>query len=209
MKPEELPYFLSNNEVTNLDNVERWGTHNRIHKETVSQHTHWVSFITLVILENFGRDLLKDSNQNFHNFYTHCLVYSITHDISEAWTGDIPHTIKYKFSNSKSLRNALDAAEKKAVNEWRYGAFDFDFNFPLPHHMENREVKTTVKIADWLSCYMFAVREIEMGNEKGSSFRDVIRSVRGGLFDLSEKIMNERINLDAHIVSVIANNIKI
>lgn len=142
--------------IESLDNICQWEERDSVIKESVSQHSFKVAAICHYILRNIEK-FLKHENINtlsFCVFKYNCLSYSIMHDFDEAIIGrDISHIVKYNAYNGKIIRDALD----EYVEKMTVGIFDNVYIKP------DVNVKTFVKLCDWIALYTFILRNERMG----------------------------------------------
>lgn len=147
----DLKMFIE--KISSLDNIHQWEERDSVIKETVSQHGFKVASICLYILEKI-ENKFKISNPSWLTFKYGCLKHAVLHDFDESILGrDISHTVKYNKQNGEQIRDALDWFVNYQIEELNIG---FLFN-------AEEDVKTFVKMCDWIALYTFIVRNENMG----------------------------------------------
>lgn len=86
-----------------LSNVPRWSIIDKFRTQTVGEHTFRVSAITLQLVREFDKRGLYVSKSK-------ALELAITHDIDEAWSGDLP-------TPYKRLKGLQESTFKPDTNE--------------------------------------------------------------------------------------------
>lgn len=132
------------------------------------EHLGWVCIYSLMIHKNLRPD----------DIYTVGAIatHAISHDITESVTGDIIRTFKY---SSPKLKQAINEAEEALATQ-----------FPKPirqildlHEEQLKEaglihelqyVRTVVKMADFMSLWMFMGRELDRGNRQILPYHDLM-----------------------------------
>jgi len=134
--------------LANLDDVFKMSEiyrHNHrftLNKESVAEHSHFVTYVVLTICERYR--LTKDKD------FRDMMLYALIHDCPEIITNDIPYTAK----REANLYENLDKFDDKFLSE-RWPSLKIT---PL--------VKTIVKLADKISMYFFVKRELELNNKQ-------------------------------------------
>jgi 5'-deoxynucleotidase YfbR-like HD superfamily hydrolase len=147
--------------IESLDNIHQWEERDSVIKETVSQHCYKVAAICHYLLHDIELQvdkvgMYKDEALRIKllSFKYNCLSYAIMHDFDESILGrDISHTIKYNEFNGEVIRKALD----EYVMETTRGNFNGIYVVP------SYEVRTFVKLCDWIALYTFIKRNNRMG----------------------------------------------
>lgn len=147
--------------IENLDNILQWEEKDSVIKETVSQHSYKVAAICHYLLHDIelqadSAGMYKDEEMRikFLSFKYSCLSYAIMHDFDEAILGrDISHTVKYNCFNGEAIRKTLDEYVMEATRG------NFNGIYIVPQY----EVKTFVKLCDWIALYTFIKRNNRMG----------------------------------------------
>lgn len=151
-----------------LSSVWRYNSIPVCNEENDMEHLGWVCIYSLIIHTH----LRPEADLFVGAIATH----AISHDITESVSGDIVRTFKY---SSKALKKAINDAEEQIVS-----------NFPdvirkvlKLHHVQLRAigaekeipyVETVVKMADFLSLWMFFRREIRRGNREIFPYYDIM-----------------------------------
>lgn len=139
------------NKIVTLDNIKQWEERDSVIKESVSQHSFKVSAICVFLLENVKCDAVE-----FIDFKLKCVEYSILHDFDESILGrDISHVVKYNEFNGSDIREIL--SEFVEHNLQKLG---LKFLF---ESFDDNDVKTFVKLCDWIGLYTFITRNENMG----------------------------------------------
>lgn len=133
--------------VYRLCYIIRYGNIPRIKDESVAEHTFLISAIILQLNDMYEFDLGK------------ALVIATSHDMLEADTSDICHTLK---RDDIELYNAIKKAEKSFASNYpktvRYGIEEYDRN-------DTWESKI-VHLADAQQCLQTANNEIKIGGNE-------------------------------------------
>ncbi len=158
--------------VYNLANITRYSTIPTIRKESVAEHSYFVSTTLVELYKDYRFDLGK------------ACVMAIIHDWPEMWLGDIIHSTKSVFSHLNSeLKLAEQVSMLNACEPYVYALWREYVD------MKSGEA-LIVKYADVLQCRQFAEQEKLMGN---NAISDVITySVDTRLSDLLTKIQHLR-----------------
>lgn len=128
-----------------LAKMERYNNHRKIQRESVAEHSFFVSLFCLKMLKN-----MKISDTRKFNV----MVLATLHDVPEVVTSDIPHNVKQMNPEIKSI---LEFEEKEYIRyRWRE-YYDCVFTTDLL-------VQSLVGLADAYSVYQFCLNEIELGN---------------------------------------------
>lgn len=142
--------------IVSLDNVHQWEERDSIIKETVSQHSFKVATFAIFILdrlENENCNVMK--GQDWLEFRKNCVEYAVLHDFDEAILGrDISHTVKYNGHNGDKIRKEIDDFVNYEIER---------LGFNLIGHEIGPDVKTFVKLCDWLALLSFIKRNKAMG----------------------------------------------
>jgi len=144
MKLSEVYNDLS--ELYTLKYIIRYNNLPRITKESVAEHSFFVSLIVLRLYKYYKFNLEK------------ALSIAITHDIAEVYISDVPRNIKNKF---KVLEKYLNEIESKVLKEKfpEYQSLVEEFN-------EEKTVESLiVSVADLLSVVQYASTEVKLGSK--------------------------------------------
>lgn len=141
--------------IVALDNIKQWEERDSVIKETVSQHSFKVSAICLYILEHIGNSIEFKNDFAWNKFAFKCLEYAVLHDFDEAILGrDISHVVKYNKHNGDKIREQL--------NEYvHFQLKNLGMNFV--NDDIDPDIKSFVKLCDWLSMLSFIIRNKKMG----------------------------------------------
>ncbi len=165
-----LKELFVDSEIFNLDTIVRWDLNQIVKNETVSQHSFWVALFSTCLAE----ELFPDGGERSIDLKLQISRYALFHDLGEAFTGDINHTVKNNPFNGKEISEKL-----KELEEW-YFKKKFSEDNPVSKMMlasinlksgDAEIVKNIVKICDWLSFLKFLNNEKSLGN---SNFDAVI-----------------------------------
>lgn len=133
-----------------LTNIERYNNTPRIYKESVAEHSYFVSFYAMY-LSRYYKDKI-----NVQRVLEMCLV----HDIEESISGDVPQNTKNSFPK---LNDALEEMNKTIADK-----ILGDDKYFLNLWEEYRDHKTLeskiVYISDKLSVLFYTDDEIRLGN---------------------------------------------
>jgi len=125
----------------------RYGNIPRIKNESVAEHTFLINAMLLQLNEEYEFDLGK------------ALVFATAHDILEADTSDICHTLK---RDNKELYEAIKKAEKSFASRYpptvKYGIEEYDKG-------DTVESKV-VHLADAMQCLQTANNELKTGGNE-------------------------------------------
>jgi len=140
--------------IYRLTYIIRYGNIPRIKDESVAEHTFLVSAMLLQLHEEYDFDLGK------------ALVISTSHDVLEAETSDICHTLK---RDNKELYDSIKKAEKSFAVHYpsaiKYGLEEYDRNDCLESWL--------VHLADAQQCLQTSNNELKTGgNEYFNEVRD-------------------------------------
>ena len=132
-----------------LSNIERFNNTPRIHKESVAEHSYFVSFYVMVLSEMIPDIDVEKS-----------IKLALLHDIEEIISGDLPHTVKLKypeFNDTLEKMNLLIVKEifndNKYIDLWK------------EVRLLNTKESKLVHLADMISVLLYTRDEIKMGNE--------------------------------------------
>lgn len=197
-----LKQYVFDERYTKLDTIFRFnGTFTHI-KESVSQHSFWVSFYTRSIckLLNYDSKLTLD-----------CLEYAILHDLSEVFDYDVSFEVKYNSHNGSQIRALLD----EFIDYSSKDLLIFDDIQKFKTKQDYLIIYYTVKVADNLACFKHEHQEILVGNVhmKGKLEKSIVQTEKfchlliDSLYksDKLNKLIVEKFDL---IQEVILKNIK-
>ena len=179
------------NKIVTLDNIKQWAERDSVIKETVSQHSFKVSAICIYLIEQINNSGLKE-NMKWNLFALKAIKYAVLHDFDESVLGrDISHVVKYNSYNGKEIREVLNNFVDFELREMK---LDFINNDIDP------EVKTFVKLCDWLSMLTFIIRNKRMGvtdfnNEEKYCLEKTSKSINVVKFMIEDKFSDYRLDL--------------
>jgi 5'-deoxynucleotidase len=150
----DIAAFL--NRSRGLSFVERWNFHPRIHKENVAEHSFWVAFYAMLIMDMEAKVTIIDDR-------LWVLEAALLHDLEEAATGDCPFLVKREIKdvwNEKvankgfdQLMLPLDGLVRKTMKSRHVDV--------LPPHLS-----VYVKAGDLLDCIIYGLQEKNLGNNQ-------------------------------------------
>ena len=137
-----------------LNNIERWSQKAMIKKESVAQHSYWVSFYAL----QFGEYLIHDDKVKHL-----VLKAAVMHDFDEIFTGDISHEVKNDSNVGKRMKSLLNELIDK---QWSIQMPKILYNSLLKlNDLKLIEfIEKFVKLCDWYSFKHFLTIESRLGN---------------------------------------------
>jgi 5'-deoxynucleotidase YfbR-like HD superfamily hydrolase len=169
MKLNEL---FVDTELSNIDTIGRWELNQTIKKETVSQHSFWVSFYSTCLAE----ELFPETHVKSIPMKLAITRYALFHDLDEAFTGDINHKVKHNPLNGKQIREELEILIQSKVEEKFSSKLPFNkmlkqyiTSDDLTNYPHDEIVKSIVKICDWLSFIKYLQNEKSLGNSSAHS----------------------------------------
>lgn len=181
------------NKIVTLDNIKQWEERDSVIKETVSQHSFKVSAICIYLLNKVNRDEILSENWRWNVFALNCVKHAVLHDFDESVLGrDISHVVKYNVRNGEKIRNVLND-----FVDYELKRMDLQFI----NNGVNPDVKTFVKLCDWLSMMTFIVRNKKMGvldfqKEESYCLDKIGESINVVKFMLEHKFGEYELNLD-------------
>lgn len=143
-----------NSNVKRLDYVDRYSSIPTVCRETVSQHSYWVTLYSALIHKAVSND---------DDIMRLVLLKSVTHDIMECVTGDFVRTFKH---SSTDLKSAIDKAEKGMKSLLPLSVRNLMEDAVTGNDLIDPYVSDVVKVADFMSLYHFMTRELERGNRE-------------------------------------------
>jgi 5'-deoxynucleotidase YfbR-like HD superfamily hydrolase len=148
--------LINDSDLSSMDSIKRWTLLQTNKNENLSEHSFWVSFYCLYILENFFYGY--DSQFKFE-----VLTYSLMHDVEEVFSGDIPHQVKNDEVNGSEMRTLLSKFCGSRLDD-KLKEHDL---YSVQHMVQNVTplIKTIVKLSDWMSFNKFINNEISLGNK--------------------------------------------
>lgn len=139
-------------DLRTASHVPRWGILRVVHRQSVADHSYYVSVYALMIAESLGDVRVADRLA--------LVDYCLTHDLPEVFTSDIPGPVKRAATNREDLKEF----ERVGMLE-RFGFSVRNLDQP---GIDPRLSKIAL-IAGLLDevCYLYS--EIRMGNEEARS----------------------------------------
>lgn len=137
--------------------VPRWGIMPVNHRQSVAEHSFYVTLYALEILEFYRL------NGYGLRFFEDTLVHAILHDRSEAFTSDIPGPVKRSVSG-KEVFNQFESHMNETI-------YESDYELTRPAEL-------IVKVADLMDEWAYWQMESRMGN----NFNGIV-NLRGGILD--------------------------
>jgi 5'-deoxynucleotidase YfbR-like HD superfamily hydrolase len=151
-------------DVRRLDSTIRYNSIPVYQQESVATHSFWVSFYSLLV----HKQLHPEQNSMLESSV---LKHALLHDIGECLTGDVVRTFKY---SSQKFKEAVDLAEYNMVERYMpiqikqvLNEIEMDSTSSIGSY-----IKCVVKVADFISLYMFMNREWIRGNREILPFID-------------------------------------
>lgn len=135
--------------IVSLDNIHQWEERDSVIKESVSQHSFKVASIAIFLLHR-----MICNNASFEK---QVVMYAVLHDFDESIIKrDLAHPVKYNHLNGDKLRNVIN---EFVNNELYENGWEFVNNFP-------GEVKSFVKLCDWIALMTFVSRNKNLGSKE-------------------------------------------
>ena len=136
--------------------IDRWALMRNTDKESLSDHTLFVAFIThaLCVIE---KTRLNNASINTEK----AVLYALFHDTAEVITGDLPTPVKYYNDDIKTAYKQIEnMAEDKLLS-----LLPDDFKAEIDDvYNVSDEIKKTVKAADKISALIKCEQELSFGN---------------------------------------------
>jgi 5'-deoxynucleotidase YfbR-like HD superfamily hydrolase len=172
--------------INKLDNIKRFNGHFTLHTESVSTHSYWVTFYCNILFRELFYLAFKVSNneENERPLYNWPLIYNemynflirqaLMHDVTEMFSSDVLHDIKYHEQGGDQVRKGLNSIVWNEVNEMQPSTLKLELQAQLSS--DNKEGTTSltveqktlchniVKLCDWLSSYHYSWQEVSCGN---------------------------------------------
>lgn len=116
--------------------VKRWHTENIVGEQTVGSHSFGVVLLLLLLHPEPTQTLLRAA---------------AFHDLAEKWTGDLPTQLKWSHPELRAEHDRVEEACEKHKDIYMDDAL-------------TQIEKNWLKACDMLDAYMFATRQLNMGN---------------------------------------------
>ena len=133
--------YATISDVQRLDRVIRYSSIPFSVPEATSTHSFWVTLYSALICTHLG-----DSSPPL----SEVLLYAVTHDISEAVTGDVVRVLKY---STPEMKQQVDRSEKILIDKL------FPTLLKKITIKPTKKTKIIVKAADFMSLFHFMRRE--------------------------------------------------
>ncbi len=161
----KIKNLFKDSTLNNLDTIVRWDLNQVIKNETVSQHSFWVALYSTILAEEiFYEKNCKDSI----SFKLSVTRYALFHDLDEAFSGDIHHSVKNNPLNGteikKQIKIYVDNCIKEKFKENNNISKMF-LEYLICDDDDYKTVKNIVKICDWLSFLKYLENEKSLGNK--------------------------------------------
>ena len=129
----------------------RWNIYPRSLQETCASHIAQVSLLSLYLVEQLKNKIKLDELKIYK--------MSITHDLAEAPTAiDVVHKIKMDYPDIKAMIEKIELVEMEKLMGKEYKDLLNEFN-------ECKTIESViVQICDILSCKVYCINELNMGN---------------------------------------------
>ncbi len=139
-----------------LSLVERWNFHYRVTRENVAEHSFWVAFYALALLD-------LDDVDSVSYLRTRVLELALAHDLEEAVTGDCPALVKRDIKGSWQLvaQRGFNQVLASAPNDLKIRWSNRMRSDPHTDHAAERYVKA----ADLIDVIEYAQHELAHGND--------------------------------------------
>lgn len=130
----------------------RWNIYPRSLQETCASHIAQVSLLSLYLVEQLKSKIKIDELKVYK--------MSITHDLAEAPTAiDVVHKIKMDYPEIKTMIDKIELNEMEKLMGQEYKNLLQEFN-------DGKTVESViVQICDIMSCKIYCINEINMGNK--------------------------------------------
>lgn len=142
--------------IVSLDNVHQWAERDSVVKESVSQHSFKVAAFAIYMFERIEvENKYVRLNDGYILFRSVSVNYAVLHDFDEAILGrDISHVVKYNSHNGDNIRKELDDYVDYEIRRIGLQFINDDIS---------PDVKSFVKMCDWLAMLSFIYRNKAMG----------------------------------------------
>ena len=178
--------FFNSLSLQRIMELKRWNGFETIKEESVGGHSYIVTMLVTVIVNSMMEVSDNDA------FKYQALNYAIFHDWDEFITGDVRHPVKYNNDYGEQIRELLKKIIEQGVEE----QFPNDGHCPINKLIHESiivkprpDVKALVKLADWLSMYLFLDRENRMGNSVNNDALEYCReSTKVAVANLSSEM---------------------
>lgn len=149
---EKVIKHLQKSKIQRLSDIIRYNTRAKNSEENVAEHSFYVAIEALKICNKLNID---DETK------LKVLEYSVTHDIPEALSTDVPYDIKRDYPALSDMLQNIELTElSKHIPELKqtYESYvEAEHKKSLPYLI--------VKLADTISVLQYSYKEIQLGNE--------------------------------------------
>lgn len=153
--------------------VKRFHTHPTIGSQTVAEHSWGVCVVLMRLYPDCSMQLLQTA---------------VTHDVTEAETGDIPFLVKRLHPEVKTVFDKIEHHQESILN--------------IAHNCDlSDEDRRRLKVADYVESMIYCVRQAELGSKTMSLVLDRLEAALCHLCDKDE--IQLVINICRHYVQVI------
>lgn len=180
-------------DIRRLSYVVRFSSVPVIVPENVADHSYYVALYSVLIHRHMDGE---------RSLYSPIMLHAITHDLTEAMTGDLVRTFKY---SSSEFKQAVDSAEKSMISR-------FPTDITTLHNMwvfeagdQIQYVKAVVKAADFMSLHQYMIREVARGNQEIRPFFERMLADLRQEGDAVEQNPNPKISAMADLYRLMAN----
>lgn len=156
--------------LKSLDNIIQWQEIDVFKKESVASHSYKVAVIARILLE----DVLPDKDAFCNLFKLEVTTACLFHDWDEILIRrDISHDTKYNEYNGDLLRQTLnDYVKYRAKQEFKEKDVELlmgersatETMLSEAMMVQEKAVKSFVKVCDWMALMHYVLREISLGN---------------------------------------------
>lgn len=173
--------LISNEGFQRMNALERFNGVPRIHKESVAQHSFWVSLYSNIIFTAvipMRSEWEYDQQVYYKDLKLSVMEHAMIHDVPEIFTGDVLFDLKYNSLNGEQIRNHIEDYEDHMISEELNNGKVSQILWMLMKRYKQptaRLAKRFVKVADWLACLTYEYNELKLGN----------RYFENRIFDLS------------------------
>jgi 5'-deoxynucleotidase YfbR-like HD superfamily hydrolase len=158
-----------------LSGIERYNTTPRIKSENVAEHSFWVAFTSMILMDYLEKEkgyiFVEDGKAQI-------LQRALMHDIEESFSGDAPAVLKRK--GNGIVKEAMQVINVGIVRDMLEVIPNDNVADVLRDNMFYRwessksDVHGIVAIADKLSAVFYAMQEVRMGN---TYFRSILANL--------------------------------
>jgi 5'-deoxynucleotidase YfbR-like HD superfamily hydrolase len=138
--------------------VKRFHTHPTIGSQTVAEHSWGVCVVLMRLYPDCSMKLL---------------MTAVTHDMTEAETGDIPFLVKRQHPEVKTVFDKIEHHQESILN--------------IPHNSDlDEEDRRRLKVADYVESMLYCIRQAELGSKTMNLVMDRLESALCHVCDKEE-----------------------